>query len=140
MDPRGKITPEVQQIFTLTARVESAAQNALRARTDARAFIDKLKARPQSASNTALIQKLEEIAPADMPPPATDAGPRGDAAPAAPAAPNLTNIAGRLIGSVMSMQAAEISPTAAELTACAAQESAYSALMAKWAALKAGVQ
>ena len=28
MDPRVKITPEVQQIFTLTARMENAAQNA----------------------------------------------------------------------------------------------------------------
>ena len=103
--------------------MENAAQNALSAQAEARAFIDKLKARPQSADTDALIKKLEEIAPLE--------------ATATAATPTLTSIGGQLIGSVMSMQAAEMAPTAAELAACAKQESAYAALMAKWSALKA---
>jgi photosystem II stability/assembly factor-like uncharacterized protein len=121
MDPRVKVTPEVRQIFTLTARIENSAQNALSAQKEARALIERLKARPQSAGTIALIGKLEEIAPIEQ----------GDP-------PTLTSIAGRLIGSVMSMQGAEMAPTAAELAACAKQESAYGALMARWSALKAG--
>jgi len=133
MDPRVKLTPEVQQIFTLTARFENSAQNALSAWKEARALIERLKTRPQSASNAALIGKLEQIAPTETPAPT--GGPRADAPPAAT---TLSNIAGQLIGSVMSMQGAEMPPTAAELAACAKQESAYAALMAKWSALKAG--
>jgi photosystem II stability/assembly factor-like uncharacterized protein len=34
MDPRVKVTPEVQQIFTLTARIENEAQNALSAKKE----------------------------------------------------------------------------------------------------------
>jgi photosystem II stability/assembly factor-like uncharacterized protein len=122
MDPRVKVTPEVQQIFTLTTRIESDAQSALSAQAQARTLLDKLKAQPQSSDRDALIKKLEEIAPAEAP---------------ATGAPTLTSISGQLIASVMSMQAAEMPPTAAELAACAKQEEAYIALMAKWSALKA---
>ena len=121
LDPRVKLTPGVQQIFTLAARMEEDAQKAIAAQKEARADIDKLKTKSGSEE---LIKRLEEIAPAQAP---TD--------PAA--APTLTTISGLLIGSVMSMQAAEMPPTSAELAASAKQESAYSALMAKWSALKA---
>jgi hypothetical protein len=53
MDPRVKITPEVQQIFTLTTQMEDNARNAAGAYKDARALADKIKARPQSAANEA---------------------------------------------------------------------------------------
>ena len=62
MDPRVKITPEVQQIFTLTARMENAARNAMNAQKEARALIDKLK------STDSLIAKLNEIATANIGP------------------------------------------------------------------------
>jgi hypothetical protein len=123
MDPRVKVTAAVQEIFTLTTRIENAAQNALTAQLEARTLLDKLKTRPAAADTDALIKKLEEIAPAES--------------PATAVAPTLTSIGGQLIGSVMSMQAAEMPPTAAELAACAKQEAAYGVLMAKWSALKA---
>ena len=118
MDPRVRVTAEVQQIFTITVRVENAARNAIHVQKEARALLDTWKAQPGS---DARIKKLEEIAPVEAP---------------AGAVPLLTNIAGLLVGSVMSMQAAEMPPTAAELAAVAKQESAYAALMAKWSALK----
>ena len=122
MDPRVKITPEVQQIFTLTTQIENAAQNALRAQKEARALIEKLKAGPQSASTDALVKKLEELAP--------------EKTPEAPAPPALANIGAQLIASVMSMQGSEMPPTAVELEACKKEESAYITLMAKWSTLK----
>ncbi len=63
MDPRVKITPEVQQIFTLTTQTESHARNTAAAYHDARALLVKLKARPQSVPNDTLIKQVEEIAP-----------------------------------------------------------------------------
>ena len=44
MDPRVKITPEVQQIFTLTTQMENRARNAAAAYKDARDLVAKLKA------------------------------------------------------------------------------------------------
>jgi photosystem II stability/assembly factor-like uncharacterized protein len=122
MDPRVKVTPEVQQIFTLTARMEENAQKAIAAQKEARARVDKLKA--QSGMD-AVTKKLDEMAPLQA------------AGAADAAAPTLTSISGQLVGSVMSMQASEMAPTAAELAASAKQEAAYSALMARWSALKA---
>jgi photosystem II stability/assembly factor-like uncharacterized protein len=155
MDPRVKVTPEIQQIFTLTGRIENEAQDALTAQKDARALIDKLGAKPQSASTDALIAKLEEIAPGDAATaPAGRNGGRGGArggrggggrgggrggnaaAAEAPAA-TLASIGAQMVASLTAMQAAEMPPTAAQLTACATQEAAYTALMTKWTALKA---
>ncbi len=56
MDPRVKVTPEVQQIFTLTIRIENEARNALAAQKEAAAMIE--------SGNDAQRKKLEEIAPA----------------------------------------------------------------------------
>ena len=67
MDPRVKMTPEVQQIFILTTLMEDRARNAAAAHKEARDTLGKLKARPQSAANDALIRQLEEIAPAAAP-------------------------------------------------------------------------
>jgi hypothetical protein len=134
MDPRVKITPEVQQIFTLTAKIEDEAEKAHAAYTEARAMIEKLKT--QSPVNDALLKKVEELAP----PPAAETGGGGrggrGAAPEAPVAPNLSTLSGRLIAAVQGMQAAEMAPTALELKACAKEEAAYTELMAKWAAVK----
>jgi hypothetical protein len=144
MDPRVKITPEVQQIFTLTTQMEDNARVAEAAYHDALALIEKVKARPQSPANEALLKQLSEMAP---PPPAAPAGGgrggrgggggggRGAAAePAAPA--NLSTIAGQMVAAVQGMQAAEMAPTAAQLLACNQEQASYSALMAKWSALK----
>ncbi len=139
MDPRVKITPEVQQIFTLTTQIENNARAAAGAYAEARALADKLKARPQSPATGALIKQVDEIAPPR--PAAGEGGGRGgrggrgaSAEPAPP--PNLANIGAQLVAAVMGMQASEMPPTAAELQACGQQQAAYAAVMAKWAALK----
>ena len=63
MDPRVKITPEVQQIFTLTTADGKQARDAAGAYKEARALADKLKARPQSPANDALFKQVDEMAP-----------------------------------------------------------------------------
>jgi photosystem II stability/assembly factor-like uncharacterized protein len=136
MDPRVKVTPAVQQIFTLSAQMEDRARSAAAAYKEARAMAEKLKGR-----NDALLKQIEEIAPVEAPP-AQDGGGRGGrggfGAPAEPLPPaTLANIGGRLVGAVMPMQGSEFPPTAAQLQACTQQEAAYTSLMAKWAALKA---
>jgi hypothetical protein len=137
LDPRVKITPDVQQIFTLTTRMESEARNVAGARTEALAMIEKVKAGPQA--NDALLKKLQEMAPPEPPAPAGGGGFGGFGPPAEPAAvaPTLTNMGGQLIAAVMGMQSSEMPPTAAQLAACKKQEAAYMGLMAKWSALKA---
>jgi photosystem II stability/assembly factor-like uncharacterized protein len=136
MDPRVKITPEVQQIFTLTTEMENQASAAAGAYAEARALADKLKGRPESSATGALIKQVDEIAP---PQPAGEGGGRGGRGAAAEPAPppNLANIGAQLIAAAMGMQASEMPPTAAQLQACSRQQAAYAALMAKWAALKA---
>jgi hypothetical protein len=141
MDPRVKITPDVQQIFTLTTKMEDNARTAGAAYKDARELVAKLKARPQSAANDALIKKVEDIAPVEAAPSGGGGrGGRGGGAAEPPAPPNLSNIAAQMVGAVQGMQAAEMPPTAAELQACSKGEAAYMALMAKWTALKATVK
>jgi photosystem II stability/assembly factor-like uncharacterized protein len=122
MDPRVKVTPAIEQIFAITERVENEAQQALTARAEAPANIDRLKALPQSAANDAQIKKFEEIAPKE----ATGG-----------AAPTLSSIPGSLIASVMALQASEMAPTEAQLSAVSKQEAAFANLMARWSALKA---
>ena len=146
MDPRVKITPEVQQIFTLTTRMENSARNAASAYKEARTLAEKLKAKAQSAANNALIKQVEEIAPAETSGGGGGGGRggrggrgAGAAAPELPAAPNLTNIGTQMVAAVQGMQGSEMPPTAAQLHACSEQEAAYTALMAKWSALKAKV-
>jgi hypothetical protein len=138
LDPRVKVTPEVQQIFTLTTQMETYARNAMAAHKEARAMIDKLKA---GSGNDAMLKKLEEIAPAEAPGGGGGRGGRGGGgfaggAEAPAVAPTMTNIGTQLVAAAMAMQGSEMPPTAAELAACRKQEAAYTALMAKWAALK----
>jgi hypothetical protein len=141
MDPRVKITPEVTQIFTLTVKIEDEAHNAAAAYKEAREMLEKLKARPQSAANDALVKKVEEIAPAPVETPAGGGGRGGRGGGAEPAPPaNLSTIAGQMIAAVQGMQGAEMAPTVIELAACSREEAAYTALMAKWAGIKAGVR
>ncbi len=151
LDPRVKVTPEVQEIFTLTTRMEDNARNAAAAYEDARALAKKIEARPQSTANDALLKQIDTIAPVETAVEGGDGGGRGGrggrgggaggfGAPAQPPAPpNLANIGAENVAAVQSMQASEMPPTAAELKACAQQEAAYTALMAKWTALKARV-
>ena len=74
MDPRVKITPEVQQIFTLTTKMEDNARTAAVAYKEARDLVEKLKARGNSE---ALIKKVEELAPAETAPTGGGRGGRG---------------------------------------------------------------
>jgi len=129
MDPRVKITPEVQQIFTWTTRMERNARAALAAYQEARALLEK-------TTDEALRRQIEELAPAEPAQPETG-GRGGFGAPPSRPAPNLANLPGLLIGAVMPMQASEMPPTAAQLQACAREEAAYTSVMAKWTALKA---
>ena len=132
LDPRVKITPEVQQIFTLTAQAQDHAGKAAQAYKDARAAI----AQTQDA---AMIKKLEELAPAEKPAAAERGGP-GEFPGFGPPQPlppmTLSNAAGQLVGAVMPMQAAEMAPTDAQLAAYKKLDAAYSALMAQWSAMR----
>jgi photosystem II stability/assembly factor-like uncharacterized protein len=150
MDPRVKITPEVQQIFTLTTQMEDRARTAADAYKEARALADKLQARKQSAANDALLKQVDAIAPAVVPGAGGGGGGRGGrgggggggfgaAAAEPPAPPTLANIGAQMVVAVTPMQSSEMPPTAAQLLACGQQEAAYTALMAKWTALKAKV-
>lgn len=132
MDPRVKVTPEVQLIFTVTARIENDAKSAVAAYQEARELIAKLKA----SANAVLLKQVEEIAPEEAAKPAENGG-GGFGPPPEPTGPaTLANLGARMIASVMSMQSSEFPPTAAQLEACNRQQAAYTALMAKWAALK----
>jgi hypothetical protein len=146
MDPRVKITPEVQQIFTLTAQMENNARSAAAAYKDARDLESKLKERPKSAANDALIKQVEEIAPVEVENEGGGRGGRGGGGfggfggPPEPTGPaNLSTIGAQLVASVMPMQSSEFAPTAAQLEACNREQAAYTALMTKWSALKAKV-
>jgi hypothetical protein len=108
MDPRVKMTPEVEQIFTLTKQMENNAREAAKAHTEALALLDKLK----SATPSPRLKKLTDLEP------------------------ELNKLGGQLITAVMSMQASEMPPTATELAACKKQAAAFTALMAQWSALK----
>ncbi len=138
MDPRVKITPEVQQIFTLTTKMEDHATNAAAAYKEARELVEKLKARPQSAANDALIKKVEEIAPRRS---CAEWRRGAEVVEEAPRNRPLRRISLisplRSLRAVQGMQAAEMPPTVLELQACAKAEATYTALMAKWNALKA---
>jgi hypothetical protein len=126
-----KTTPEVQRIFTLTAQMEDEAAAALDARKEALDLIAK-------GGNKVVVRKFQEIAPEEAPQPAGAGRGGGTGSPSAPASPaTLTDISGRLVGSLMAMQAAEIAPTAAKLDACAKQQAVYATLMAKWTVLMA---
>ena len=134
LDPRVKITPEVEQIFTLTTRVENHVRAAAAAYKDARVLLEKVK------GNEALTKQIEEIAPAE--PVRGEGGGRGGRGgrggspePATPA--NLADIGARMVASIMPMQASEMPPTATELKTAADQQAAYTTLMAKWTAIKA---
>ena len=142
MDPRVKITPEVQQIFSLTTQMEDNARTAEVAYQDARTLLEKVKARPQSAARDALVKQLTEMAPERVTPAAGGGrggrgGGGGFGAAAEPAAAaNLSTIGGQMVGAVQAMQAAEMAPTAAQLQAVTQEQQAYTELMAKWNALR----
>jgi hypothetical protein len=126
--------------------MEDGARNAATAYKDARALLEKVKARPQSAANDALGKQLDTIAPVE----AADTGGGGGragrggrgggGAPAEPPAPpNLSNIGAQMVAAAQGMQAAEMAPTASQVQACNQEQAAYAALMAKWTALKAKI-
>jgi len=165
MDPRVKVTPSVQQIFTFTTEMEDGAMAAADAYKEARDAAEKLHAKPQSAANDALLKELDAIAPPDANPGAGGGGGRGargggggrgggrggggGAAAAVPTAgaggapanapastANLVSIGGEMVAAAQAMQGSEMPPTAAQVTACQQRLADYTALMAKWAALK----
>jgi photosystem II stability/assembly factor-like uncharacterized protein len=109
MDPRVKITPEVEQIFALTKQMENSAREAAKAHAEAVALLEKLKA---VATPSPRLKKLADLEP------------------------SLNTIGGQLIAAVMGMQASEMPPTATELATCKKQAAAFSALMAQWNAVK----
>ncbi len=133
MDPRVKITPEVQQIFTLTTQMENDARTASKAYKEARAL---------AASNAAMANEIDKIAPAEAAG-AEGRGGRGGGGrggfgaqePAPP--PTLANIGVVLVTAAMGMQNSEMPPTATQLQACAHARSEYEKVMAKWTAVKA---
>lgn len=132
MDPRVKITPEVQKIFTLTAQMEDNVRNAERAYQQARELAGKV-------NNETLVKQIDEIAPPESSGRnVRSAGGGGGfgAPPEPPPPPTLANIGNHMIAAVMGMQASEMPPTAMELQACARAQADYAALMTKWAALK----
>ena len=130
LDPRVKLTPEVQQIFTLTAQAQDHARIAAQAYKEAREMI-------AQAKDAAVVKKLEEIAPPE-PPAAPGGGEFGGFGPPPPLPPaTLANLAGQLVGAVMPMQGAEMPPTEAQLAAYKKIDAAYAALMAKWTGLRA---
>jgi hypothetical protein len=131
MDPRVKITPEVQQIFTLSTRMERNARNADAAYEQARAILSDGKI------GEALRAQIEEIAPERRPESGRGGGRGGFGPPEPPPTPTLANIGGLMVGAVMPMQASEMAPTATELAAAHREEAAYTTVMAKWMALKA---
>lgn len=129
LDPRVKVTPEVQQLFAVTAQAEDHARIAAKAYTDARAMLAQTK-------DAARIKKLEEIAPVEAPV-AAGAGEFGGFGPPPPLPPaTLANVASQLVGAVMPMQASEMAPTESQLAALKTIEAAYEALMAKWSGLR----
>jgi hypothetical protein len=140
LDPRVKITPPVEQIFALTKQVEDAARKASKARSEAEAAMSKLQADGSSNGSQSLIEQLMALAPpVDSKTNASEtaeAGFRpGMSTPSSPA--TLTNISGRLITSVMSMQGSEMPPTDLQLSACRTQLAAYASLMTRWTVLRA---
>jgi photosystem II stability/assembly factor-like uncharacterized protein len=163
MDPRVKVTPEVEQIFKLTMQAETSAAAAAAAYQDARSLAEKVKARPQSAANDELLKEIDEIAPVEAAPAEgqgrggrgggrggrgvgrgaaaqAEAPPAfgGFGAPAAPAGPaTLSNIGQQLVAAVMPMQSSEIAPPQAQVTAATKAQSNYTSVMAKWSAIKA---
>ncbi len=137
LDPRVKVTPEVQQIFTLTTQMENNARTARKAYEEARELAAKVK-------DEALRKQIEELAPAEM----EGRGGRGGrggggggrggfGAPEPAPAPNLSNIGPLMITAVMGMQGSEMPPTATQLQAVSKEQAAYTSVMAKWTALKA---
>ncbi|HKE29656.1 MAG TPA: hypothetical protein VKB88_45215 [Bryobacteraceae bacterium] len=140
MDPRVQLTDDVAQIFTLSTQAETHARSAAAAYKDARALAEKIKAKPQSAANDALLKRIDELAPESSAQESGGGGRggRGGFGAAVPATPaTLANIGARLVASVMPMQASEMPPSAPELETCQATEAEYAALMERWTALKA---
>ena len=129
LDPRVRVTPEIQQIFTMTARAQEHASLAEQAYKDARMLV-------AQAVDPAVAKKIEEIAPA-LRASTTDGGGEFGFGPPPPLSPmTLANAAAQLVGAVMPMQGAEMAPTAAQLAAYKKLDADYTVLMAKWAAMK----
>ncbi len=138
MDPRVRDSLAVQQIYTLTTQMENGAMTAAAAATQAREAIDKLRQKPASSANEALIKDLDAIAPAAPAPGAgggAGGGGRGGGGTAAPV-PTLTTIGAEMVAAAMAFQGSEMPPTAAQLKACQQRQAEFMALMAKWTALK----
>src|SRR4029453_14257337 len=60
IDPRVRVTPAIQQIFTLTTQMEDGARAAAKAESDIKAAANKMQEKP-SAANDALIKDLDAL-------------------------------------------------------------------------------
>ncbi len=129
MDPRVKITPQVEEIFTLTTRMENNARNAAKIYQEARAMAEK--------ATGDLANQITEIAPPEPAHEEPRGGRGGFGAPEPPAKPTLQNIGVLMVGAAMGLQASEMAPTADQVDACNREQGTYTALLAKWSALKA---
>ncbi len=140
LDPRVKVTPEVEQMFTLTRQVETDAHAAAKALQQAQEMIAKLRTGGQPEASGKLLKQLLELAPPAEPKAGGNdfaEGPFG-AGPSSPSnPPTLTTISGELVTSVMSMQGSELPPTATEVATCTKQLAAYTSLMNRWSAIRA---
>jgi hypothetical protein len=122
IDPRVKVTPAIQQIFTLTTQMEDGREPPRRRPLISTLRREKLRAKTQSAANDALIKELDALAP-----PAAAAGaggpgggfggrggrggrgggagaPGAAAAPEGAAAPTFTSIGPAMVAAAMAMQ------------------------------------
>jgi hypothetical protein len=146
MDPRVKITPEVQQIFTLTTQMEDSARNAETAYKDARALrrrSRRVRNRPPTTRCSSNWRRWRRRTGGGRW--WTRRGGRGGGgggsiqhagrggARSQPEQPR-----GQMIAAVQPMQSAEMPPTAAQLAGLqSSSKPTYGAVMAKWAALRA---
>ena len=118
MDPRVKDSAAVLQIYTLTTQMEDGAMAAAAAEKDAHDAAEKLRAKPQSAANDALLKELDAIAPA-VPAPGggggaggrggrggggRGGGARGGGAPGAAPTATLDTIGPAMVAAAMGLQ------------------------------------
>jgi photosystem II stability/assembly factor-like uncharacterized protein len=158
IDPRVRVTPAIQQVFTLTTQMEDGARAAEKASGEVRGAAEKLRVRPQSAANDALIKALDALAPPASTATGGAGGPGGGggvggrggrgaraggagapgatAPPEAASAATFASIGPAMVAAAMAMQGSEMPPTKAQLDACQQRQAEFTALMAKWTALK----
>src|SRR6185295_9480677 len=131
-------------------QMEDGARAAEKAAVDVRAAAEKLRAKPQSAANDAVIKELDALAPtasaatgggAGGPGGAGGVGGRGGrggraggaglpgatAPPEAASAATFASIGPAMVAAAMAMQGSEMPPTKAQLDACQQRQAEFTA-------------